>query len=155
MSQNRFFVPFATLLFAALLNATAYAAPLELNEPQSANLQKVVNVAQGDTLNMRAGAGMQHPVLAKIPHNGLTIVATGRRKGNWAEVFWMGQTGWVNAQFLKPMSSGAKASVDAVDTQMAEDAEPIMRPTKDMFRPKFSSQDYWKERPYWKQPNLN
>lgn len=152
MSQIRFMTRLVTGAVFAVCMSSAFAAPVvELNEPQSANLQQIVNVDPSDTLNMRAGAGMQYPVVAKIPHNGLTLTTTGRRKNGWAEVGWMGQTGWVNVHFLKPMMNSG-ASVDAVETQSLDGETAIPRPTKDMFRPKFASQNFWKGRSYWKQP---
>ncbi len=65
----------------------------------------VILVGRGETLNLRAGAGIENEVIAQLAANETGIVRTGmttlKDGQNWAEVrMSTGQTGWVNAYFL-------------------------------------------------------
>jgi uncharacterized membrane protein len=66
---------------------------------------EVVNVSDGDHLNMRDGPGASYAVKSSLPHN-----ATGIRVLQWAEEYtgnslwvkiaWQQRRGWVNSRFL-------------------------------------------------------
>lgn len=71
---------------------------------------RVVGVASNDVLNIRGGAGVNHPILAAFQPNARNIRTTGRGQtlpsgAYWVEVFIdqsTGRTGWVNSRFLAP-----------------------------------------------------
>ena len=65
---------------------------------------RVVNIAAGDSLKLRAGPGSTYPAVTKIPAGtrGITPRRDRVRKGTtmWQEVSWDGHTGWVNATYI-------------------------------------------------------
>ena len=83
-----------TLFAASLFAVSALAVP----SASAAVFQQVVNVAANDVLNMRSAPG--GTVIGSIPHNGRTIISTGRQQGNWIEVSWAGEVGWVHSRYL-------------------------------------------------------
>lgn len=82
---------------------TQTAAPASPTPP-SETQYAVVGVESNDMLNMRAGAGVDHPVTATIPPNGVNIRITGDGKdvgqSTWVPVEFQGQRGWVNKYYL-------------------------------------------------------
>lgn len=64
----------------------------------------VVDVEPGDVLNMRAGPGVQHPVVGSIPPDGRDVRVTGDGvmvgESLWAPVAYGGEQGWVNMRYL-------------------------------------------------------
>lgn len=87
-----------SIAVASTIAITLLAAPAT---QAATEFQRVVNVGSGDVLNLRAAPGADSTVIGSIPHNGQTIVATGKRQGSWLQVNWAGQTGWVNKRFLQ------------------------------------------------------
>jgi hypothetical protein len=68
-------------------------------------------------LNLRAGPGTDHTVLAGIPRN-VAVAITGRNPGaaSWWQVNYRGQTGWVHRDFLRaagPMEQVGEVAVPA------------------------------------------
>ncbi len=62
---------------------------------------QVVNVANWDVLNIRAGPSVRYQVIGAFgPHDGC-IVLTGQRYRNWVRVSGNGQNGWVNSRYLR------------------------------------------------------
>lgn len=86
-----------TLALASVMALAVGVVPAQA----STQFMQVVNVSSNDALNLRAGPDSNSDVIGSIPHNGQTVVATGNKQGNWIEVNWAGQTGWVNQRFLK------------------------------------------------------
>ncbi|HET9590671.1 MAG TPA: SH3 domain-containing protein, partial [Anaerolineales bacterium] len=75
-------------------------APVTLTGPYA-----VVRVALNDVLNIRAGAGIGHPVVGSFPPNALNVMRTGPVQmvdgSTWVEVQRPdGGTGWVNSFYL-------------------------------------------------------
>ena len=64
----------------------------------------VVNVASDDVLNVRANAGVSHPIVGVIPHNGTGVQITGAGEqvdgALWAPIEYKEITGWVNGNYL-------------------------------------------------------
>ncbi|EAR53003.1 hypothetical protein OG2516_11086 [Oceanicola granulosus HTCC2516] len=84
------------LLLALLLPAAASAQPHMLPA-----LYDVLGVAPDDTLNVRAGPGMGHEVIAELPHDATGIeVMRGDANGNWGLVNADERAGWVSFNFL-------------------------------------------------------
>jgi uncharacterized membrane protein len=81
-----------TLFLASLLVATVSLAAVAYS---------VVNVRQGDVLNMRTAPSPNAPIVLTIPHDGTGLLLTGRRAtGDWVEVTYQRRRGWVNGRFL-------------------------------------------------------
>lgn len=55
---------------------------------------------QQDDLNIRSGAGTQHPVVGRVPKN--TVVSVTAVNGDWAYITYGTVSGWVAAQYLVP-----------------------------------------------------
>lgn len=101
-----------SIAVASAITLATLAAPAVQAAPSQ--FHHVVNVDTMDALNLRAGPGTNNAVLATIPHNGRTIVSTGRTDGNWTEVEWAGQTGWVGSRYLQVTNiQAAPAAVPA------------------------------------------
>jgi uncharacterized membrane protein len=92
-----------------LFLVVATAALAACNEPDRATVPTpapeirygVLDVAAGDTLNMRASPEPSAAVVATIPHDGADVVATGQPPvGGWAHVSYRSRQGWVNARYL-------------------------------------------------------
>ena len=65
----------------------------------------VILVGGGDTLNLRAGAGVENSIITEVPYNATGLLRTGvtafSGEDLWAEVRTStGETGWVNARYL-------------------------------------------------------
>lgn len=90
----------AVAVSAVLLTTTVFSVSAQAND----EFYQIVNVRADDSLNIRAGAGVNQPVISTIPANGRTILSTGNTQqvGNstWIEVVWLGQIGWVNGFYL-------------------------------------------------------
>ncbi len=90
----------AAAVSVVLFTTTVFSVPAQAND----EFYQVINVRADDSLNIRAGASVQQPVIGTIPSNGRTILSTGRTQqvGNstWIEIVWLGQIGWVNSTYL-------------------------------------------------------
>jgi uncharacterized protein YraI len=66
----------------------------------------VVNVASDDVLNVRANAGVAHPIVGVIPHNGMGVQITGAGEqvdgSLWVPIEYKEIAGWVNSNYLAP-----------------------------------------------------
>lgn len=64
----------------------------------------VVNVASDDVLNVRANAGVSHPIVGVIPHNGTGVQITGAGEqvdgAPWAPIKYKEIAGWANSNYL-------------------------------------------------------
>jgi len=69
-------------------------------------LYHVVNVANGDYLNIRSGAGSAYPVVGRLGAGAGNISSTGKTRKNgtttWLFISAESISGWVNADFLQP-----------------------------------------------------
>jgi hypothetical protein len=68
-------------------------------------LHAVVLVGQGNFLNVRAGPGIDQPILETLPPNARDLKITGQHEGlgdeRWIEIRRQtGETGWVNASYV-------------------------------------------------------
>lgn len=61
---------------------------------------RVVNVAPWDALNLRAGPGTRYRIVGAIPHDGRAVESLFSRAGDWLQVRFGGQIGWVNGRYL-------------------------------------------------------
>jgi hypothetical protein len=70
-----------------------------------AELYRVVNVASDDALNMRAGAGVNFPIVGTIPYDGQDIQITGDSvvvgESAWVPVLYGEYVGWINVRYLE------------------------------------------------------
>jgi len=62
--------------------------------------QQVVNVAEWDVLNMRAGPGTSYEIVGQLAPGTSCIVKTRRCQGRWCFVQWGDEAGWVNTRYL-------------------------------------------------------
>ena len=67
---------------------------------------RVVNVPEGQSLNVRMSGRASAKKISNIPHNAVGIVKfPGQQKRHgrevWQKIRWNGRNGWVNARFLK------------------------------------------------------
>jgi len=62
---------------------------------------RVSYVAEDDVLNMRAGPGVDFDIVATLPPDANSVQLTATpAEGDWVEISWQNQTGWVNRYFL-------------------------------------------------------
>ncbi len=65
----------------------------------------VVNVAVDDTLNVRSGPGVDHPVIGRLAPSTSGVSLTGEETfvgtARWVEIVTPARTGWVNAYYLE------------------------------------------------------
>ncbi|HPQ97673.1 MAG: SH3 domain-containing protein [Thiothrix sp.] len=105
------------MLVASTLAVGLGMAPLLTVQADTSIFHQVINVAQNDVLNMRSGPGTGYPVVASIPHNGRTLITTGKAssqgRNDWVEVVWAGSTGWVNERYLTPLNEYTSTSAPA------------------------------------------
>jgi hypothetical protein len=67
-------------------------------------MYQVIGIPQGDYLNVREGAGLDHQVVTRLePGTGGVLLGTKRVANGgttWQEITVHGQTGWVNAAYI-------------------------------------------------------
>jgi len=72
--------------------------------PSYSGRYMVVNVADDDVLNVRANAGVAHPIVGAIPPHGTGVQVTGagEQVGSslWVPIEYKEITGWVNSNYL-------------------------------------------------------
>ncbi len=72
----------------------------------SSQRYRLIKVAADDSLNVRAGAGIESPVVGAIPAKGSGIVITGSvvelGRSRWVPVIYKRTSGWVNRGYLAP-----------------------------------------------------
>lgn len=82
--------------------------PLTSPTPPAPQTYRVVNVREGDAVNIRQGPGSNYPVVAQIPPGGRGITLAPRRVANgstmWQEISVAGYAGWVNEIYLEAES---------------------------------------------------
>lgn len=62
---------------------------------------RVSYVAEDDVLNMRSGPGVEFDIVATLPPDANSVQLTSTpAEGDWVEISWQNQTGWVNRYFL-------------------------------------------------------
>ncbi|WP_434055711.1 MAG: SH3 domain-containing protein [Roseibium sp.] len=59
-----------------------------------------VNVANDDTLNLRAGPGTRHRVIGAIASGNCSVELFDICEGNWCQVRWGQVSGWTNTRYL-------------------------------------------------------
>jgi uncharacterized protein YraI len=79
---------------------TATSVPV----PTYSGTYRVVNVASDDVLNVRASAGVSHPIVGVVPHNGMGVEITGAGEqvdgSLWVPIEYKDIAGWVNSNYL-------------------------------------------------------
>jgi hypothetical protein len=69
---------------------------------------RVIKISHGDYLNVRAGAGSKYPVVLSLEPDTGGIVLGANRVANaetmWQEIIVNGRTGWVNADYIAPVT---------------------------------------------------
>ncbi len=110
----------AALLAALLLAVLAAPRPVSAEGPFEAGQQVVVS-ADGDCLNLRAGATIHASRIVCVP-DGTLLTAVGERRSGagyqWERVNYNGQYGWMADEYLVPF----QVEDDAGDA--ADDPEP-------------------------------
>jgi uncharacterized protein YgiM (DUF1202 family) len=103
-------------LAALLLSLLALAAPAAAQENPLAIGEEhcVVNIPTTDTLNLRAGPGTGHPVLASLRYAQCGVILTDDCQGNWCPVENGHHAGWVHRRYLS-MVSPARYCVTGVE----------------------------------------
>lgn len=86
-------------IFAAALTLTITTA--------SAEMMEVVNIADGDTLNLRAGPGASYPDRGDLFEHAHVNVLAYNEDGRWAQILHQGRIYWVASKYLAAPSSGA------------------------------------------------
>ena len=86
---------------------TAFVAPHEL--ARRGITYRVVNVPEGDSLNIRERASAEAPIAGRIPAHARGLITYGDCSGNWCPVRFGAVTGWVHRAYiaLEPMSGMA------------------------------------------------
>lgn len=117
---HRRVLPLAALLGALLLAMLAAPRPVSAEGPFEAGQQVVVS-ADGDCLNLRAGATTQAAVITCVPDGTLLTAAGERRSGagyEWERVDYNGRLGWMADEYLVPFQ------VEDDPADAADDPEP-------------------------------
>ena len=90
---------------AAASSSVQTTGALPAPSPAEVSLYTVVGVPDGDTLNVRAGPGINHGVVARLPqgtnHLRVTGEAVMNEKTAWVPVQFGEQTGWVTKAHLQ------------------------------------------------------
>lgn len=106
-------VPPATANPIVVIDGTALAVGTVLPTDTA-----VILVGEGETLNLRAAAGVEHPVVAEVAANATGLFRTGVAQFSgedlWAEVHAStGEAGWVNARYLTEYVPAEKFCADS------------------------------------------
>ncbi|MCB9482973.1 MAG: SH3 domain-containing protein [Dehalococcoidia bacterium] len=83
--------------------------------------------ADGDTLRMRAGVGLDKPVIASIPDGSIVNIRDGSQAADgytWQFIDWNGAIGWVASEFLTPLGATATPSPTASPTTTSTTPTP-------------------------------
>lgn len=94
------------LMAVSALVLTLAAATVSIQSVEAAELKvySITRVPAGQSLNMRAGAGVANRVVGSIPAGESGVVATGEEqrvgRSTWARVYYAGKGGWVNKSYL-------------------------------------------------------
>lgn len=68
--------------------------------PLHAEFMEVVNIAEGDTLNVRSGPNPNAPDIGDLQEGTYVDVQGYNFEGSWAQIRYRGQIAWVSAKFL-------------------------------------------------------
>ncbi len=123
-----------TLLYIAfsflVLSAGAHPAIAAGQTPMSALVSAVATptpatvLVSVDVLNLRAGPGIEHPILTSLTRNTRLEVTDRSQDGAWLAIQTGSRSGWVAARYVKPLSA------ISVPAQVATTAHvPIPTPT--------------------------
>lgn len=66
----------------------------------SAEMLKVSGLRPGDTLNVRTGPGTTYADIGDVNENEILNILGHDASGNWAQIRYRGQSGWVSTAFL-------------------------------------------------------
>jgi uncharacterized protein YraI len=69
-------------------------------------------------LNMRAGPGPNHPVIAAMPEGEMVEIQGCLETRSWCQVSWGGQTGWAYADYLAMEVEGSRVVIREVGPQV-------------------------------------
>lgn len=86
-------------LAVLLASGTAAADPVRTGAEHC-----VVNVAPDDPLNLRAGPGTGHRVVARLPKARCGLTVTGPCRGKWCPVEDGHHSGWVHRRYIAEVS---------------------------------------------------
>ena len=90
--MKAFVFSFIFMIFGTILSAQTQEYPALFN---------VTDVPHGDVLNVRAGPGVDHPIIATLARDATGVEAVGTNgTGRWARVSMGESSGWVSTQFL-------------------------------------------------------
>lgn len=79
----------------------------------SAEMMEVIDIADGDTLNVRSGPGTKHSDIGDLnAHDFVNVLGTDA-SGKWAQIRYRGEIAWVS---MKHLSSGMRPDGASVDT---------------------------------------
>jgi uncharacterized protein YraI len=92
------------ILTAVIFTLIPVSSPVQAVGHERINAIEFVDVGFGWTLNLRAGAGINHSVIASIPNG--TKLHIQYAKGNWAFTYFSGRAGWVSRDFLSAVNPG-------------------------------------------------
>lgn len=67
----------------------------------------VVNIRTDDSLNLRAGPGVGHGVLSRLPYARCGIIVTGACAGSWCPAEDGHNAGWVNRRYIASVPDSA------------------------------------------------
>lgn len=98
---------------AAAVVSTITLCTLIQMSPGHAELMKVVNIADGDTLNVRSGPNASSPDIGDLQEGSLVHVEGYNFQGTWAQIRYRGQIAWVSTRYLDAITraDGSSTSV--------------------------------------------
>ncbi|HOA24092.1 MAG TPA: CAP domain-containing protein [Aggregatilineales bacterium] len=107
---------------ALLILVLTLLLPLATVSAEEAPLQAGVSARTHVNLRLRSGPGTSYPVVGTVPR-GVTVPVVGRNAaGNWLQVQYNGQSGWIAAWYATV--NGALASVPVGDGNVVQAAAP-------------------------------
>ncbi len=103
-------IPFPqTHLAIAALTTTLFLS----GASASAEMMEVVDIAEGDTLNLRTGPGVSFPDIGDLSEHTHVDVLTYNKDGKWAQILHQGRIYWVAARYLAAPNHSAETGADA------------------------------------------
>jgi uncharacterized protein YraI len=127
----------APLALAAL---SAIQAPAAAHDDD--RTYRVVHVAPGDVLNIRAGPSVGHPVVGMIPPGTRGLRLAGECLA-WCPVSYNGASGWVNPTYLAAEAGGVSQG------PAAEEAAPPQRERGEVAAAPFAARKHAPLPGYW------
>jgi hypothetical protein len=82
---------------------------------------RVAFVPDGEQLDVRAGAGTNHPLVGTIPPNVAAVQSSSPPEADWVEITWQSLDGWTMRQFLTEEKGAQAFCSDAAARRIVDD----------------------------------